>query len=278
MFCWNRILRTFLLMSLCFSGHILFAEDTTHAIRGTLYDYDNFDPIVNVEVLINGSAYKTVTDSEGRYELDNLPDGVYDIIFLAPSYQKKTLSNIDVSQVGDLTLNTALEKNHDSKPTEVTVKLDVNYFKKIEYPLKSSFVYKLASYITWKEVPKKEFLIGVVGKLPENSKLEIPQGKTIGGLPVRVIPITTLTEANSCKVLFFANTEPAFAEQILNGISGLEILTIGDTECVKKKNLAINLSALETTLSYDVNQPILSQCHLTISDELFNKAHKVYKK
>lgn len=248
-----------------------------YAVRGTLYDFETFDPIHSAEITVLGTAMKVVSDEEGLYEIEGLPPGKYDIQYFANGYQRKVTKEIYLEH--DVTLNVALEKQNNTKPQEKQVNLDLAYYKKIEYPLKSSFIFKISSYIQWQDLQNhKTFRIGIVGKLPEHGKIEIPKDKTIANLPVEIVYISDVESAKHCKVLFFAKSDNKFVQEITDQISGLEILTIGDTETSKVKNMMVNLLTLETTMSYVVQQKNINISTLKYNEELFKKAVYVNKK
>lgn len=248
-----------------------------YAVRGTLYDFESFDPIYSAEITVLGTSMKVVSDKEGLYEIEGLPSGKYDIQYYANGYQRKIIKEIYLEH--DVTFNIALEKQAQTKPQEVEIKLDLAYFKKIEYPLKSSFVYKLATYVRWQNLNNsKTFRIGIIGQLPQHGKIEIPKDKTIAGLPVEIVNISDIETAKHCKVLFFTKADSKLVQEITDELTGLEILTIGDTETTKSKNMMVNLLTLETNLSYMIQQKNINNTPLKYDENLFKKASYINKK
>lgn len=249
-----------------------------YAVRGTLYDFESFDPIHSAEITVLGTPMKVVTDKDGIYEIDALPQGKYDIQYFAQGYQKRITKEIHIEH--DVTLNIALEKQGHNKPQDIEIKLDMAYFKKIEYPLKSSFLFKLSSCIQWQGLQNhKTFRIGVVGQLPEHGSIEIPKGKTIAGLPIEVVAVSDVESAKHCKVLFFTKkSDSKMIQDITDEIAGLEILTVSDTESAKPKSMMINLLTLETNLIYAVQQKNIDKSTLRYSNELFGKAGYINRK
>ncbi|HEX6939844.1 MAG TPA: carboxypeptidase regulatory-like domain-containing protein [Longimicrobiales bacterium] len=53
-------------------------------LAGTVYDSTRAAPLAGAEVFLSGTGYRAVTDSAGRFEIGDLPEGVYAVSFLHP--------------------------------------------------------------------------------------------------------------------------------------------------------------------------------------------------
>jgi hypothetical protein len=57
---------------------------TRAALAGTVFDSTRTSPLAGARVYLSGTSYAAETDAEGRYRIDDLPEGVYTIAFSHP--------------------------------------------------------------------------------------------------------------------------------------------------------------------------------------------------
>lgn len=77
------------LMTSVFSG-------VSGTISGKVTDEESGDPIVGVQVILEGSARGAITDTDGIYILINIPPGNYDIRFEMIGYGKQIVTGVPV--------------------------------------------------------------------------------------------------------------------------------------------------------------------------------------
>ncbi len=87
-----RIGLLFILLGL--SAH-LFAQSNTGLI-GRVYDKDDGSPIVGAVIELAGTGYKTISDNFGRYILENIPAGSYELNASALGYNDAVVSGIEI--------------------------------------------------------------------------------------------------------------------------------------------------------------------------------------
>jgi hypothetical protein len=77
---------------------VVFAQQLTQTIHGTVVDEDTQVPLIGATVLILGSdpVLGASTDVNGRFEIRNVPIGRQDIQFQYLGYEPKTIPQIDV--------------------------------------------------------------------------------------------------------------------------------------------------------------------------------------
>ena len=68
-----------LLMFCCFSLTTVFAQQTTE-VRGRVTD-ENKQPLIGVDVVLEGTSIGVSTNDKGFYELRNVPVGKQTIVF-----------------------------------------------------------------------------------------------------------------------------------------------------------------------------------------------------
>ncbi|MEA2030291.1 MAG: TonB-dependent receptor [candidate division Zixibacteria bacterium] len=88
--------------------HSLFAQSTTK-ITGKIYDGIDGFPVSQAHILINNSAYETLTDQSGVFFFENLPQGNYTLTVTAPAYHDTTITNIRV--IADITREVIIHLN-----------------------------------------------------------------------------------------------------------------------------------------------------------------------
>jgi hypothetical protein len=92
-------------INLCFCSDAIASE-----IKGRVIDEDGLE-VFGASVLIDGTSSGTVTDFDGRFELNNLEKGTYSIVISYLSYTTQTISNIEVGEevvvLGDIKMTSA---------------------------------------------------------------------------------------------------------------------------------------------------------------------------
>lgn len=121
----------FVLISLmvCLSAIHAFSQS---AIRGTVYDGENADLMVGVKVSILGTSFVATSDEEGRYELTEIPEGQYELLFANENYETKKVTDISISGERDITLNISLNKDlRTDKNEEIIVETNIDKEKQV---------------------------------------------------------------------------------------------------------------------------------------------------
>lgn len=62
----------------------------TNEISGVVLDYESREPLPGVNVFLDKTNRGTATDQNGRFHLDNMPDGLYTIVVSMIGYQNAT--------------------------------------------------------------------------------------------------------------------------------------------------------------------------------------------
>ncbi len=69
------------------------------------------------------------------------------------------------------------------------------------------------------------------GKIPSVDELrDITNEKTVNGRKLEVDHVIDLQQARTCHILFIASSEKGTMKEILEGLSGASVLTVGDTK------------------------------------------------
>lgn len=87
-------------LSIIMAIYILFntvIAGTTGKIVGTVKDSDTEEPLIGVNIVLEGTSLGSSTDPEGYYSIINVPPGVYQMKVFYISYSTVTVENIVVS-------------------------------------------------------------------------------------------------------------------------------------------------------------------------------------
>ena len=86
-----------------FLCHYVLAQ-TTGALSGRIFDIKSQLPLQGATVLLEGSIFGTISDSEGYFKLENIPSQSYNITSSYLGYESETQFNIIVKSKGNITL------------------------------------------------------------------------------------------------------------------------------------------------------------------------------
>jgi outer membrane receptor protein involved in Fe transport len=101
-----------LLVLLCVSALMMneaFAQNTGK-LEGKVIDKKNGEELIGVSIQLEGTNYGTATDFEGKYQLQGIPEGAYNVVFSYVSYQKKVIKGVMIKSKEVTSVNTSLEE------------------------------------------------------------------------------------------------------------------------------------------------------------------------
>jgi outer membrane receptor protein involved in Fe transport len=70
---------------------------TTGKLSGRVTETETGEPLIGVNVIIEGTSFGAATDLDGRYIINNIPPGTYSVVFSAVGFEKKQVNNVRVS-------------------------------------------------------------------------------------------------------------------------------------------------------------------------------------
>ena len=135
-----------------------------------------------------------------------------------------------------------------------------------EYQVKAAFIFNFA---------KSPLCIGILGENPFGADLErTVQNKTLNNRPIVVKECRTLEEAKKCHLLFISAPKKEPLQEILNGLVGTKILTIGETETFIKSGGMINFFREGTRFRFEINDEAAKKAGLKIDSKLLGLGKK----
>jgi hypothetical protein len=140
-----------------------------------------------------------------------------------------------------------------------------------EYEVKAVFLYNLAKFIDW---PDKSFdnsptlTVYILGDDPFGPNLDAIKGKLIKGKTVVVKQIASPTALKNVGILFIARSEKEQLPDILKSLSGLPILTVGDTQSFANRGVMVNFYIENSKIRFEINMEAARLAGLKISSNL----------
>lgn len=143
-----------------------------------------------------------------------------------------------------------------------------------EYKFKGAYLYHFAQLVVWPPEafagPASPLFIGVLGQSPFGAELERTfQGKTINGHPLLLRTLSTAAEARTnCHVLFISSSEKSRLPEIVAGLRGASVLTVGEMDDFNDAGGMIQFLFVEKKLKFRINDDAAKAAGLTIPAKL----------
>jgi len=146
-----------------------------------------------------------------------------------------------------------------------------------EYQLKAAYLFNFARFIEW---PPSSFSdasaplrICVLGRDPFGEELRnITNQKTVNGRKLAVNEVVDLRQARSCQILFIASSGQIPLQQILEGLGGASVLTVGDSKGFAEQGGMINFVLQNDRVQFEVNRKAAERAGLKVSSKLLSVA------
>ncbi len=148
-----------------------------------------------------------------------------------------------------------------------------------EYQVKAAFILNFAKFVNW---PPDAFPdaqsplhIGVFGENRFGPDLErTVRNKTLNNRPIVVKECRTLEEAKKCHLLFIGTSEKKPLQEVLDGLAGMNILTVGETENFIKSGGMINFFREGNRFRFEINDEAAKKAGLKIDSKLLGLGKK----
>jgi hypothetical protein len=146
-----------------------------------------------------------------------------------------------------------------------------------EYQVKAAFLFNFAKFVEW---PSEAFpgadaplQICLLGQDPFGHEFEeVIADKTINGHRMEVIHPSGVPQAKSCHIIFVASSEKQFLREILRGLRGASVLTVGETAGFAGMGGIINFILDDGRVRFEVNVKAAERAHLKVSARLLTVA------
>jgi hypothetical protein len=146
-----------------------------------------------------------------------------------------------------------------------------------EYQVKAAFLFNFAKFVEW---PADAFpgadsalQICVLGQDPFGHEFEqVIADKTVNGHRIELIHPSGMPQAKACQIIFVASSGKAQLREILRGLRGASVLTVGDTSGFARMGGIINFVLDDGRVRFEINVMAAERAHLRVSARLLTVA------
>lgn len=148
----------------------------------------------------------------------------------------------------------------------------------LEYEVKAAMLYNFTRFVEWPATTWKDgrspLILGVLGSDPFGRLLEDSmRDKTYSGRPIVLRRFHTLTELETCHVLFVAKSEKKHLKDILRLAQASSVLTVSEIDDFIQSGGTIGFVLIEDRIRFEINTTSALRSSLTISSKLLRLAH-----
>lgn len=110
-----------LLLIVCFHTSIIWGQNITQQLRGTIVDRQTKNKLADASVIIKEIKLSTISDSSGKFSFNKIPIAKYDLVISKMGYQSTQINGVELSSGKEVVLEIELEESV-TYLKEVTVK------------------------------------------------------------------------------------------------------------------------------------------------------------
>lgn len=146
-----------------------------------------------------------------------------------------------------------------------------------EYQLKAAFLFNFVKFVEWPSAasanPKSPIVIGILGENPFGSDLaRTIRGKTVNNRPLEVKEFHSVIETTNCHVLFISASAKKQLPDIFNGLGGVCVLTVGETDGFTQTGGMVNFVLEGNKIRFEIRDDAAKKAGLKISSKLLSLA------
>ena len=151
-----------------------------------------------------------------------------------------------------------------------------------EYNIKAVFLYNFTQFIEWPsnafDKATTPFIIGILGEDPFLSAIDdAVAGEKVNGRSILVQRYKDVKEIKSCHILYISPKEALRVREILNGLSGKNVLTVSDIPNFARSGGMIHFLNQNNKIRLQINSGAAKAADLNISSKLLRVAEIVNK-
>ncbi|MBN1299812.1 MAG: TonB-dependent receptor [Melioribacteraceae bacterium] len=122
----GMVQKKFLMIFLIMTSIVLTAQQTGN-ITGTVVDEEFGDALIGANILLEGTAIGAATDIEGKYLIENVPEGKYNIIFSSIGFARQIVTDVVVTAGGLVKIDIAMKtESFETDDVVITAKAAVD--------------------------------------------------------------------------------------------------------------------------------------------------------
>ena len=148
-----------------------------------------------------------------------------------------------------------------------------------EYLIKAAILYNFAKFAEWPAAAFSDdtdpLRICVIGDDPFGPALASLQGKTVRDRTLLTASIVQIEDTAACHILFVSASESERLAEILDAVSALPILTVGDMSQFTSNGGIVALKKAEARSRLEINVGAVQKAGLKLSSKLLRLADTV---
>jgi hypothetical protein len=149
-----------------------------------------------------------------------------------------------------------------------------------EYQLKAMYLRKIPSFVEWPpsaaNTSKAAFQMCTLGDYPFRTRLaQEVGGVTVSGRRIELRWARKGQELDSCEMVFLSQSEAKHYGEILEGLKGKSVLTVGESEGFLEAGGMVKLSFENDRLQMEVNLVAARNANLKVDARLLALAKRV---
>jgi hypothetical protein len=146
-----------------------------------------------------------------------------------------------------------------------------------EYQIKAAFLFNFAKFVEWPPAAfaggTSPIVIGILGENPFHDDLaRMTRNKTVDDHPLVIKEIRSPAEATNCHILFIGSSEKNRLPEILKGLKGTSVLTVGEMDHFTESGGMINFVLRGNRIRFQINSDEATRAGLKISSKLMSLA------
>jgi len=147
-----------------------------------------------------------------------------------------------------------------------------------EYDVKAVYLFNFAKFTQWPSAAASldSFPICIMGENPFRGTLQsLVAGEQLNGQKVLVRHVSTVHEAEQCRVLFIGASESYRYKLVIGSLASTPVLTVSDVPDFSADGGMIQLLLQGDRVKFEVNLAAAQKAHLSLSSQLLKVATRV---
>ena len=144
-----------------------------------------------------------------------------------------------------------------------------------EYRLKAAFLYNFAAFTEWPAEVGATLNLCIHGQDPFGAEIDPLNGKTVGARSVAVQRKAADESLKGCHIVFVPAAAIGQLPRVLDSLRGLPVLTVADSPGAARQGAALNMSLVQSKVSFEANLDAARAARLNLSSKLLRLATEV---
>jgi hypothetical protein len=150
-----------------------------------------------------------------------------------------------------------------------------------EYQIKAAFLYNFVKFVEWppETLPgnRAPIVVAVLGKDPFGSALDdVILGKVVDGHPIQILRTNSMQDLKACQIAFISPSEVKRLPEILVGLRGSSVLTVGEADHFAQLGGMIQFTLEGNKVRFAINVDAAERARLKVSSKLLSLATVVH--